>query len=443
MIFIIARKLMRGLDFLLAVFIAIFFLMLLAIRRVFGKIEVPTPKDRILSLTKDGIYRILECNGKDYFAWDFTRPHAEKTYILYIGHEKPHIFKLGKKVIGINSLMPFDNMRRYLPFTFTVIQQFYALVMTVRVIKKISAKAVEVMFPTKIALRVLLLKCMLSIKVVTQIRGNIDLIYYFNPFPTFWPFKMSLQPFETFQAMWDRLVIFLFYRACDRVIGYNINNMLSAVSSGAHPAKTRLSRIKIELSMLSEPEMTRASLPELPQNGKIISVWSRLSPEKLVLESIQAFEKLVTLTQDDLHFVVIGDGPEYQTILSYVNASVMKDRIYLLGHKDRSYIARVAHHSSLAVIPYGGSSLVEAIMLDVPVVAFDIEWHNELIRNGETGYLADFPDIEHLAKQMLNAISNVDNSRKMARKAKILAREMFNVQKIDENEARYYKPLFE
>lgn len=439
----IAKKLIRGIDFFVAVILSIIFLIALSIRRIFGKIKIKNPTDRLLSITKDGIYRILECNGKDYFEWDFTRPHAEKTYVLYIGPEKPKIFKLGKKVIGINSVMPLDKIRNFAPFTITVIQQFFALLMTVKIIKKISPKVIEVMFPSKLALRAILLKWILPIKIVTQVRGNLDLIYCFNPFPSFWPFKMSFQPFETIQLMWDKFINLLFYRSCDLVIGYNINNMLSAISNGAHPKKTKLSRIKIELSMLNESKVSRGQLADIPPHGKIISVWSRLSPEKLVLEAVQAFEVLLKKTKEEMYLVVIGDGPEKQNITSYVQSSRYKDHIVLLGQKDRSYITQIALHSSLAVVPYGGSSLVEAVMLNVPVVAFDIEWHNELIRDGETGYLADFPDINHLACQMFQSLSNPQKSKKMADDAKYLAHKMFDNKTTDEKEARYYKPLFE
>ena len=99
-------------------------------------------------------------------------------------------------------------------------------------------------------------------------------------------------------------------------------------------------------------------------------------------------------------------------IISYITNSPYKHSILLLGQKDRSYITQIALHSSLAVVPYGGSSLVEAVMLNVPVVAFDIEWHNELIRDGETGYLADFPNINHLACQMFQSLSNPQKSQK-------------------------------
>ncbi|EKE00959.1 MAG: hypothetical protein ACD_21C00250G0032 [uncultured bacterium] len=348
------RKLFRLVDFALACIFFLPFLVIVALTRTFGKLSIKNPKKTVFSLTKDGIYRILECNGPKYFEWDFTRPHADLTYILFIGNEKPNIFKLGKKIIGINIVMPLEKYRQALPYTTRSLQQIWGMLLTAKLIKKILPEVLEVMFPSKIALRAMLIKFLFPIKLVTQVRGNLDLIYYFNPFPCFWPFKMTFPPFEVFQTMWDKLISLLFYRSCDLVIGYNVNNMLSAISNGSHPSKTKLSRIKIELSMLNVKPKPREEIDGVPKNGKIISLWSRLSQEKLVLESVQAFEKLLYFDNSDLHFIIIGDGPEKSRIQSYLSTSKCKERVHLLGQKDRDSIAQIALHSSLSVVPYGG-----------------------------------------------------------------------------------------
>lgn len=435
-------KIFRLIDCFFAAIVSLIFIAILVLRRIFGKIKINTPKNKILSLTKDSINKILESNSPNYFDWDFTRPFASVTYILFIGDEKTHIFRLGKKVIGLNILMPFEKVKKFAPFTIRTIQQLYGFICTIKLIEKVSPKVLEVMFPSKLAVRSLLTKFLLPIKIVTQVRGNLDLIYYFNPFPAFWPFKMSFSIFELFQIMWDKLISLLFYRSCDLVIGYNVNNMLSAISNGAHPSKTRLSRIKIELSMLDTKVPLREEVLEIPANGKIISLWSRLSSEKLVLEAIQAFEKLLAMSDEEVHFLIIGDGPEKDRIQKYRELSSYKDKIYLLGQKNRDFIASVATYSDLVIVPYGGSSLVEAVMMGKPVVAFDIEWHNELIRNGETGWLADFPDCNHLAQKMLEALSNPKEAQKRARAAKALAVKVFDVKEIDKLEAKYFQKLF-
>lgn len=439
---IVLRRISQIVDFFCGLCIAFCAVTILFIRKIFGKIDLLNSQNTLLSLTKDGIYKILKYNGKGYFDWDFTRPFADKTCILFVGNEKVSILRCGKKVIGINLKMPFEQLKKYIPFTIRVLQQAAGFLITLKVIKKIRPKVLEVMFPSKLALRALLLKWILPIKLVTQVRGNLDLIYYFNPFPSFFPFKMTFPLCEVLQVMWDKLISLLFYRSCDLVIGYNINNMLSAISNGSHPAKTKLSRIKIELSMLAMKKKDRNSIIELPKKGKVISLWSRLSPEKCVFEVVKAFEELVLLSKEEMHLVIIGEGPEKSKLYSYVEELVCKNQIHLLGYKDRDFIAQVALHSSLAVVPYGGSSLVEAVMLEVPVVAFDIEWHNELIRNGETGYLADFSDVSYLAEKMHEALLDDEGSRRKAIAAKKLALMMFDHKTIDITEARYYKPLF-
>lgn len=435
-------KIGRLFDFALACLVFSGFLILLSVRRLFGKIQIKEPKNIIVSLSKDGIFCIKRSNSPGYFDWDFKRPHVDMTYIYYIGDEELFNGELGEKVWGVNEHMPFENIKRIIPFTARAIQQIYGFWASARFILRIAPKVIEVMAPSKLTLRATLLKYILPVKLVTQVRGNQDLIYYFTPYSIYWPFQIKNPPFEIFQVVWDKFVTTLFYRSCDLVIGYNINNMLSAISNGAHPAKTKLSRIKVELGMLDVSFRERKDIVDLPQNGKIISVWSRLSPEKQVFESIQAFERLVDQTGEDLHFLIAGDGPERLRIEKYLETSKHKARIRLYGQKDRNFIAEMAHHSSLVVVPYGGSSLVEAVLLERPVVAFDIEWHNELIRDGETGWLADFPDPDHCAERMHDALSAPDECRKRAAAAKRLALSMFDQETIDAKEARYLARLF-
>ena len=70
--------------------------------------------------------------------------------------------------------------------------------------------------------------------------------------------------------------------------------------------------------------------------------------------------------------------------------------------------------SLCTVISFGGSTLVEAALWKIPVIAFDIEWHSELIRNGETGYLTDYSSSEHLAEALLKSIRFPEKSKDMA-----------------------------
>jgi glycosyltransferase involved in cell wall biosynthesis len=437
------RILYRISDFLMAVFISVFFIPVLVFYRFIVKTKAK--RNILLSLSKDSIQTILQCNGDKYFDWDFTRPCAKYTVILYTGNMPTRVIRVGKKVIGINYRVPLEKLKKYLPFTVRIIQQFIGYFASRQIITKLSSKVVEVMFPSKLALRALLLKLTCQIKLVTQVRGNIDLIYYFNPFPTFLPFQIKNRLIEPIQIAWDKMVSMCFFRVCDLVIGYNINNMLSAISSGAHPNKTRLSRIKVEPSMMSEVKAcSKDMLKGFPKNGRVIILWSRLSPEKLVLEVMQAFEVILDKSKDkSVNLVIIGDGPERENLYRYQLQSKYTHNIHLLGYKDRTFIASAAKLSDLVVVPYGGSSLVEAVFLERPVVAFDIEWHNELIIDGETGWLADFPDVHDLAEKMSIALSSNEEAQSRAKKAKLKAEKMFNFETIDQKEEKYLKPLFE
>ena len=128
----------------------------------------------------------------------------------------------------------------------------------------------------------------------------------------------------------------------------------------------------------------------------------------------------------NLELVIIGDGPEMKSLKSHALKSTVGDRIHFLGNKNRSSIASAVRHSDVAIVPYGGSSLVEAAILQVPIVAFDIEWHSELIRPGETGYLADYPDVLHLSNCLEHALISRDTTLEMSQNCYSVVQNMFD-----------------
>jgi hypothetical protein len=79
----------------------------------------------------------------------------------------------------------------------------------------------------------------------------------------------------------------------------------------------------------------------------------------------------------------------------------------------------------------------------LPIVAFDIEWHGELVRPGETGFLADFADTHHLARQLTTALDRPDDARRMAAACRTLALQMFDPKRVRAEERRHYAMLLE
>lgn len=126
----------------------------------------------------------------------------------------------------------------------------------------------------------------------------------------------------------------------------------------------------------------------LPASARLVGLVGRLWPQKRVKDAIWAADLLKQI-RDDVHLVIVGDGPHRQRLEMFRDQCEIRDRVHFLGH--RSDVPRLLPHFEVLWLPsaYEGQSnaLMEAMAAGVPVVATDIPGMRELVVDGQTGYL--------------------------------------------------------
>lgn len=128
---------------------------------------------------------------------------------------------------------------------------------------------------------------------------------------------------------------------------------------------------------------------EKPMVTQIVIV-GRLSKQKRLDKVLDAAE--IFMAEDSRRLLLVGDGPEREYLESRVSASsVLSQTVEFLGFVSRSRALDLVKSSQIVIVPLGGYSLIEAALCGKPVVAFDNEWHAEVIRDGVSGYLVS-PD---------------------------------------------------
>jgi glycosyltransferase involved in cell wall biosynthesis len=70
------------------------------------------------------------------------------------------------------------------------------------------------------------------------------------------------------------------------------------------------------------------------------------------------------------------------------------------------------------VAPMMGRALVEAALSSTPIVAYDVDWHSELITDGETGVLVPFGDREAMAGAVLRLLANPGRAAELGSRAR-------------------------
>ncbi|MGD9723847.1 MAG: glycosyltransferase [Pirellulales bacterium] len=141
---------------------------------------------------------------------------------------------------------------------------------------------------------------------------------------------------------------------------------------------------------------TRAELLaelNLPADARLVGGVGRLWPQKRWKDLIWATD-LLHVIRDDVHLLVIGDGPQRDRLARYARQCHVAEHVHFLG--TRHDVPRLMPHFELLWLAssYEGlpNVVMEAMAAAVPVVASDIPGNNELVVPGQTGYLVRVGD---------------------------------------------------
>jgi Glycosyltransferase len=381
-----------------------------------------------------GIDAYLRYNALEYAETEASHPLIARTYHVSVSSRPASVRRLGKKVVFINIHRPsIAGVRRRFPHTARGWASLAGLAATSRLLLRLQPLAVETLSPNPLLPRAGLLAWMHRTRLMVQVRGNADLRYHYTHHPAYFPFALRSKTGRTILALWDDLVQRFFYGGCDLVIGYNVNNMQSAISKGAHPDVTHLLRIAIDWNIQQLPLRPREELEGFPKDGKVAVLWSRLEPQKFVGDCYDHMRSLL-LETPDLHLAVIGEGSMKEVLRSRSLEDGLSDRVHLLGSRRLEFIRSAAEYSDVVLVPLGGSSLVEAALLARPVVAFNIEWHSELINDGVTGLLADKNVPGDMGRKTAEILADPKGASIMGEQCRKAAMVMFDAEALQRRE---------
>jgi glycosyltransferase involved in cell wall biosynthesis len=114
-----------------------------------------------------------------------------------------------------------------------------------------------------------------------------------------------------------------------------------------------------------------------------------------------------------LQFVFCGDGP-----LRKDGEERFRDKgnVRFLGWQQRPLVHALLRRAAFVLIPMSGFVLLEAASIGKPVITSAMEWHPELVRNGETGLLVDPYDPSSWRKAISICTSDPLRTRAMGQK---------------------------
>ena len=183
---------------------------------------------------------------------------------------------------------------------------------------------------------------------------------------------------------------------------------LQIIPNGVSPAA--------ESSISREELLSRLGLPK---ETKLIGLVGRLWPQKRIKDAIWAAD-LLKVIRDDVHLLIIGDGPHRQRLEMYRNQAEIVDKVHFLG--ERNDVPDLMPHFDVvwSTSAYEGLSnvIMEAMAAAKPVVATDIPGTNELITHGKTGMLVPVGDRAAIAGCTKTLLEQPDAAGRLGEAAK-------------------------
>ena len=161
------------------------------------------------------------------------------------------------------------------------------------------------------------------------------------------------------------------------------------------------------VEMQLTPVATLQSILGLPKATRLIGYVGRLAPEKGPDLFLRMARLLVNHAQD-VHFVLIGDGPMRRTLEKLASELAVADRVHFTGVRDD--VASLWPSLTMTVVSSYAEgmplALMEAMIAGLPVVATSVGGVPEVVEHGHSGLLVLPDDPRGLAEAVRELLDN-------------------------------------
>lgn len=178
---------------------------------------------------------------------------------------------------------------------------------------------------------------------------------------------------------------------------------------------------------------------QLDSSTRVLMHVSNFRPVKRIKDIIQVFARVSKKVPSVL--VMVGDGPDRGDAELEARTLGVDDRVFFLGKIDT--VAPLLAGADLFLLPSDkesfGLSALEALASGVPVIGTNVGGLPEVVRHGETGFLANVGDVEAMADAAIEFLSDQARWQAASTLAARDARERFSQAQIVAQYEDFYR----
>jgi len=159
-----------------------------------------------------------------------------------------------------------------------------------------------------------------------------------------------------------------------------------------------------------DADASRLSRLELPRDRELLLVVGALNPYKFADVLFDVADRLEARAPGRYCTVFCGEGPLAERGRARFAG---RPHALLVGWQAQGVVRALIRRAGAVLVPMSGFVLLEAAADGRRVVAADVEWHSELIRDGETGRLVDPESVESWVEAIAGITANAGLSEAM------------------------------
>lgn len=152
----------------------------------------------------------------------------------------------------------------------------------------------------------------------------------------------------------------------------------------------------------------------------------------------------IATKREDVTFIIVGEGPEEQTIRRLIEQRQLTSRIRMLGFRDD--LLNVFRSLDVFAIPsVEGDTipqvLMQALAMGIPVVSTTVGSIPDVVIDGETGFVVPPRDSSALAEKILALLDNPELRHRMGAKGRGLVEASYSIEKMLDRMEGVYQSL--
>ncbi len=217
-------------------------------------------------------------------------------------------------------------------------------------------------------------------------------------------------------------------RFFDRIIAVSSDVKQQMVDVGIKAQKITVidNGIDVEDSDFQTPVVGARALLDIGPEDFVVGNIARLTPEKNHLALLYALAELKEIP--NLKLVLVGDGPEYDTIQATIKSLGLNEQVILAGNRDDArklysafdVFALVSTNEGLPMV------LLEAMAAKIPVIASQVGAIPDIISDGENGLLILPAAHSELVDAIRTLYTDSEMRKKLANAGKQIVEQSFS-----------------